>query len=162
MNRTALITTMMAASLGACGPDEGAGTSPITAATLGEQAVLPADHYLAQEPYATADIRRGETLSMQCRACHTVDKDGGHLVGPNLYGVFGRPAGSAPDYEYSSVLAASSIVWTPRALDAWLAQPYAFLPGNRMSFPGLVDGQDRSAVIAYLLRQTTGLSNDGT
>ena len=60
----------------------------------------------------------------------------------------------ATDYSYSEALASSNFVWTPRALDAWLAQPYPFLPGNRMSYPGLPDGDDRKAVIAYLLHYT--------
>ncbi len=73
-----------------------------------------------------------------------------------MFGVFGRTAGSAADYSYSEVLAAGGFVWTPRALNAWLAQPFAFLPGNRMSFPGIMDANDRDAVIAYLLQFTDG------
>ena len=99
---------------------------------------------------------------MQCRACHTLEQGGANVLGPNLFGVFGRTAGSAPDYPYSEVLAAGGFVWTPRALDAWLAQPFAFLPGNRMSFPGLKDGNDRNAVIAYLLQHTASRANEST
>ena len=60
------------------------------------------------------------------------------------------------------MLAASNFVWTPRALDAWLAQPFGFLPGNRMTFPGLLGRTDRDAVIAYLLQQTDSGGNEGT
>ena len=91
---------------------------------------------------------------MQCRACHTLEKGGANVLGPNLYALFGKTAGSASDYSYSEALASSNFVWTPRALDAWLAQPYPFLPGNRMSYPGLPDGDDRKAVISYLLHYT--------
>ncbi len=73
-----------------------------------------------------------------------------------MFGVFGKTAGSAAEYSYSEVLAAGGFVWTPRALNAWLAQPFAFLPGNRMSFPGMTDANDRDAVIAYLLQFTDG------
>lgn len=161
MSRAVLITFITASSflLGSCGQrdtDAGSGTvvALLTAATLGEQSILSPSDYLAQDRYAGADTGRGETLSMQCRACHTLEKGGAHVMGPNLFGLFGRTAGSAPGYSYSDALAAGGFVWTPRALDAWLAQPFAFLPGNRMSFPGLPDANDRTAVIAYLLQHT--------
>ncbi len=133
----------------------------LTAVTLGEQTILSSKEYLAQDEYAAADADRGETLSMQCRACHTLDQGGADVLGPNLFGLFGRTAGSAPGYSYSEALATSDFVWTPRALDAWLAQPYPFLPDNRMSFPGLPDSNDRNAVIAYLLQHTDAGDNDG-
>ena len=135
-------------------------TTRLTAVTLGEQTVLSSKEYLAQDTYATADTDRGETLSMQCRACHTLDQGGADVLGPNLFGLFGRTAGSAPGYSYSEALATSDFVWTPRALDAWLAQPYPFLPDNRMSFAGLPDSNDRNAVIAYLLQHTDAGDND--
>jgi len=165
MSRVILITLITATtcSLGSCGQsgtDAASGTNTrapsLTAATLGEQTVLSPKDYLAQDKYAAVDTGRGEVLSMQCRACHTLEQGGANVSGPNLFGVFARTAGSAPDYLYSEVLAAGGFVWTPRALDAWLAQPFAFLPGNRMSFPGLTDGNDRNAVIAYLLQVTDG------
>ena len=77
------------------------------------------------------------------------------MVGPNLYGFFGKPAGSSDRYPYSAALQESDFVWTPRALDAWLSQPARFLPGNRMSFPGVSRASDRADVIAYLLEATS-------
>ncbi len=165
MSRVLLIILITAATcpLGSCGQsgtDAASGTitkaPPLTAATLGEQTILSLKDYLAQDEYAAADTRRGEALSMQCRACHTLEQGGANVLGPNLFGVFGKTAGSAADYSYSEVLAAAGFVWTPRALNAWLAQPFAFLPGNRMSFPGITDPNDRNAVIAYLLQFTDG------
>ena len=135
--------------------------APLTAATLGEQTVLASRDYLTEGVYASADISRGEALSTRCRACHSLEEGGGTIVGPNLFGVFGRSAGSAPDYPYSDVLSAGGFVWTPRALDAWLAEPFAFLPGNRMSFPGLSEPQDRNGLIAYLLQYTDSGSKAG-
>ena len=58
-------------------------------------------------------------------------------------------------YSYSDALQEADFVWTPRALDAWLAQPARFLPGNRMSFPGVSQASDRTDVIAYLLEATS-------
>ena len=169
MNRAVLVVFLAAAtfSLGACGQSgtDGAAmntvtTAAMTVATLGEQTILSPADYLTQDRYATADTDRGEILSMQCRACHSLEEGGGAIVGPNLFGVFGKTAGSAPGYPYSEALAASDFVWTPRALDAWLAQPFGFLPDNRMSFPGLPNVNDRNAVIAYLLQHTNSSIND--
>jgi len=171
MTRAGLIIliTTSAFSLGGCGEsgsDAGSGSktkvSPLTAATLGEQTVLSSRDYLAQDIYAAADTSRGETLSMQCRACHTLEQGGANVLGPNLFGLFGRSAGSLPGYSYSVVLASGGFIWTPRALEAWLAQPFAFLPGNRMSFPGLRDANDRNAVIAFLLLHTGAGTDQGT
>ncbi|MFQ6006097.1 MAG: c-type cytochrome [Woeseia sp.] len=147
-------------ALGACSPgeqdaaaDRSEPPAALTAATLGEQSILSAEDYLADTAYLHADVRRGEALAMQCRACHSLERGGASIVGPNLFGIFGRPAGSA-DFAYSDALAGSDFVWTPRALDAWLVQPFAFLPGNRMSFPGLPADDDRNSLIAYLLHTT--------
>ncbi len=170
MNRAVLIVWVSAVtlSLGACEQCETGAASknsvtaaPLTAATLGEQTILSARDYLAEGAYASADTSRGEALSTRCRACHSLEEGGGNIVGPNLFGLFGRTAGSAPDYPYSDALSASGFVWTPRALDAWLAEPFAFLPGNRMSFPGLSEPKDRNGLIAYLLQYTDGGSKAG-
>ncbi len=76
------------------------------------------------------------------------------MVGPNLHRFFGKKVGSVAGYRYSAALQEADFVWTPRALDAWLAQPARFLPGNRMSFPGVSGAGDRADVIAYLLEAT--------
>jgi len=55
---------------------------------------------------------------------------------------------------------AADFVWTPRALDAWLAQPGRFLPGNRMTFGGIFGQRDRDDLIAYLLVKTNAESSE--
>ena len=162
LNRVAqaMLISAAAVALTACGErgsetDAGKGkaSSALTAATLGEQSILSASDYLTQDAYASADMSRGEALSMQCRACHTLENGGASIVGPNLYGIFGKKAGTNAEYVYSEVLKTSNFVWTPRALDAWLAEPFSFLPGNRMTCPGLPNESDRNALISYLIRQ---------
>jgi cytochrome c len=103
---------------------------------------------------ATADVKRGETLYFQCRACHTLNEGGAHKVGPNLYGLFGQKAGSAAGFSYSDAVKNSDIVWTPATVSAWLEQPAEFLPGNMMVFVGVRKPQDRANVIAFLQRET--------
>lgn len=142
----------------ACGGDEAAQSQPLqavlTAGTLGEQAITPVSDYLADPRYANADRKNGETQARICRACHSLDKAGPNMIGPNLHGVFGKSAGRVAGFSYSETLAGAGFVWTPRALDAWLAQPTRFLPGNRMTFAGVMDEGARNDLIAYLLEVT--------
>lgn len=156
----ATLLTVLAMSVAACGkageaPESGAGTTEVlTAATLGEQVVLPSDDYLELPRYQDADPAYGRNLALQCRTCHILDRRDSSPLGPSLYGMFGRRAGSLEDFRYSPALAQADFVWTPRALDAWLEAPWRFLPGNRMAFAGLPDPDARDALIAALLRMT--------
>ena len=147
-------------SLAGCGgestTDGGAAPLPVlTAATLGEQTVVSAAEWPAAPPYADADRAAGEDQARVCRACHALERGGPNMIGPNLHGFFGRPAGGVTSFQYSSALASAGFVWTPRALDAWLKAPGKFLPGNRMTYPGLARQADRDALIAYLLEVTS-------
>jgi cytochrome c len=100
------------------------------------------------------DLARGELLSLACQACHTLNAAGPNLIGPNLHRVFGRRAGTVPEFEYSSALAGVDFVWTPEALDAWLADPSGYLPGTTMAFTGYQSARDREDLIAYLAAAT--------
>ena len=75
---------------------------------------------------------------------------GRNKIGPSLYGVLGRKAGTAPGYAYSPALKGAGWVWTKAMLDKWIAGPKTVLPGTRMIFPGLPNPQDRADVIAFL------------
>lgn len=90
----------------------------------------------------------------QCVACHSFDKDGPRRSGPNLYGVFGKAAASAPGFQYSAALKKSGIVWTADALDAYFTAPGKSVPGTRMTFSGEPDPAKRQKMIAYLRAQT--------
>ena len=111
---------------------------------------------LSAEPrFTNAELERGELLSLACVACHTLGPGEEHLAGPNLHGVFGRAAASAAAFEFSTALRESGIIWTAAELDAWLAEPEGFVPGNNMVFAGLHSASDRSDLLAYLIRATT-------
>jgi cytochrome c len=156
-----LAAALLAIPLAGCGQQsedsgDGSGKAPFsTAATLGDQVVLTVEEYLASEPYASASRRKGERQAAVCKACHSLDAGGPHMIGPALHGIFGAKAGTRSGFEYSAVLRNADFVWTPEALDAWLAQPGRFLPGNRMTFAGVYEQEDRDGLIAYLLEATT-------
>jgi cytochrome c len=103
---------------------------------------------------AQGDPEQGERVFNQCRACHTVGEGEPHRVGPNLHGVVGRKAGSAEGFNYSSAMQEANVVWDEGTLSEYLADPRAFIPGNRMAFPGLRDEGQRADVIAYLRQES--------
>ncbi len=136
---------LLAAACGKSGGDApSAAPDPAASAAV---AALPA-------PYNTADIAHGKALFAQCRSCHTAVKDGANMVGPNLYGVFGRVAGTKADFNYSPALKAAGFTWDGPHLDAWLKDPRGYLPGAKMTFAGLSEEKDRIDVIAYLKTET--------
>ena len=152
----ALVTVVAGCGKKSDGPGTESGTAPLpTAATLGEQVVLTAEEYLAAAPYATANRSRGERQAQICKACHSLGESGPNMVGPALYGFFGRQVGTRSGFEYSAVMRNADFVWTPEAMNAWLAQPGRFLPGNRMTFAGVPKQEDRDDLIAFLLEATS-------
>ncbi|MGI9489822.1 MAG: c-type cytochrome [Geminicoccaceae bacterium] len=99
---------------------------------------------------------RGEKLFRTCSACHTTTPDDGHRAGPTLYGLFGRIAGSHPDYSYSEALLKSDLVWSEETIDELFAiGPDHLLPGTKMPLQRMPDSQDRADLIAFLKRVTT-------
>ena len=98
---------------------------------------------------------RGAALFRKCEACHTVTPDGGHRAGPTLYRLFGRTAGSHPDYPYSAALARSDLVWTEETVARLFeVGPEVLVPGSKMPLQRMPDARDRAALVAYLRRVT--------
>ena len=147
------LTTLASTTLVACGSGEPAAPAaparpaPTEAEKLALLAALPA-------PYNQGDLENGRRAFARCRSCHTIAEGGSNTTGPNLYGLFGRTAGTHPRYNYSKALKAAGFAWDAQKLDQWLSGPRTFLPGNKMSFAGLPDASDRRDVIAYLKVET--------
>ena len=99
---------------------------------------------------ATADPAQGQTLTRQCIACHTFEDGGPHRVGPNLWDVVGRPKASREGFNYSPVLLELGGDWSFEDLNAYLANPRDFAPGNRMAYAGVRAVDDRAALIVYM------------
>ena len=100
-----------------------------------------------------ADVMAGEAIAERCGACHDWSKGGPNKIGPNLYGVVGRPKAGHPGFDYSAAMKAKGGNWSDADLFAFLRQPAAFTPGTKMSFAGLPRVQERLNVIAFLRKQ---------
>jgi cytochrome c len=98
----------------------------------------------------SASVEKGQTTAKQCQACHTFEKGGPNRVGPNLYGIVGRPRASHPGFNYSAAMKAKGGTWTFGELYAFLANPRGYIPGTAMTFAGLSRGQQRADVIDFL------------
>ena len=163
-NRVVLSGAVAALSLlvlSACGrstsnaPSVGAPPPPAPAApglTDAQQKALIAE---LPASYQTADLSNGEAKFAVCRSCHTLNEGGDDMVGPNLWGVFGRKAGSKPGFSYSNDMKAAGWSWDTDRLDKWIANPKAVLLGTKMTYVGMPDANDRRDVIAFLKVRTS-------
>lgn len=116
---------------------------------------------LAMAPLGGAmaqDADAGARVFNQCRACHTINQGGRSGVGPNLYGVWGRPAGSIEGFRYSAPMRAKAgegLAWTPENMRAYLTDPKAVVPAGSMAFAGIRNEQQLNDLLAYLERAST-------
>jgi cytochrome c len=91
-------------------------------------------------------LKGKEIYDARCSACHSVDDN---RVGPMHLGVFGRKAGGVKSYRYSDALSRSKVIWSRETLTAWLTNPEALIPAQRMGY-SMDNAQDREDVVAYL------------
>jgi cytochrome c len=115
---------------------------------LGGVGLATVTYVSAQPPEGNAT--RGAAAFRQCTGCHSVES-GVHLSGPSLAHVWGSRAGTVNGFtRYSEPLKRAAVVWDAPALDRWLQDPQAVVPGNLMTFQGLKDERQRADLIAYL------------
>ena len=103
---------------------------------------------------ASANVADGKKIFKKCAACHSIAKDGGNKIGPALWGVLGRKAGSVADYKYSKAMTAYGKPWSFEEMNGFLTKPKDWLKGTKMSFVGLKNAKDRAAIILYMNENT--------
>ena len=99
---------------------------------------------------AMGDLGHGEKVFKKCSACHQIAADGKNMIGPNLWGVIGRTAGSISDYKYSKAMVAYAKEWSYEEMNSYLIKPQAYIKGTKMAFAGLRKEKDRASVILYM------------
>jgi cytochrome c len=117
-------------------------------------AAAPAGVAPIAERLKAADLSKGEAISKKCIVCHSFAKGAPNKVGPNLWGIVGSKPAEVPGYTFSDAMKArEDKPWTYEALDSFLTSPRTFVPGTKMTFPGLAKPQDRADIIAWLRQQ---------
>jgi len=104
--------------------------------------------------FASTSVAEGAKVFKKCAACHSIAKGGGNKIGPALWGVLGRQAGSVSDYKYSKAMAAHGKTWSFEEINSFLIKPKDWIKGTKMSFVGLKSKNDRVAVILYMNEKT--------
>jgi cytochrome c len=99
---------------------------------------------------ASADAAAGAKVAKKCQACHSLDQGGPNKVGPDLWGVVGRPKASHEGFNYSDAMKAKGGDWTLTDLASFIHNPKEFVPGTKMLFPGVPDTTDLADLLAYL------------
>jgi cytochrome c len=128
----------------------------VTTASTGGAAAQPAEEPLPDfgSVLPTADVNAGKTVSGKCLQCHDISKGGPNKIGPELWGVIGRPRATEAGFAYSSAMNSSHTAWTYDALFKYLKSPQAVVPGTKMSFAGIRSSQDRVNLLAFLRTQS--------
>ncbi len=106
--------------------------------------------FVATAAQAAGDATAGAQVFKKCAICHNNTKGAPAKIGPNLFGVTGRKAGTFAGFSYSPAMKNSGITWTDDKIAAYANDPQKTVPGNRMPFPGLHNDKDAANVAAYL------------
>jgi cytochrome c len=108
-------------------------------------------------PGSDADEAKGQLVfNNACRTCHTT-KEGDNRLGPHLYKIVGRKAGSLPNYDYSSAMKSADFIWDEAKLNRFITNPDEMVPGNNMKpYGGLASADDRAKILTFLRSLATG------
>jgi len=104
--------------------------------------------------FASTSAAEGAKVFKKCSTCHSVNEGGANKIGPALWGVLGRKAGSLSDYKYSKAMTAYGKSWSFEEMNGFLIKPKDWIKGTKMSFAGLKNAKERAAVILYMNENT--------
>ena len=104
--------------------------------------------------FASTSPADGARVFKKCLSCHSIAREGKNRIGPKLFGVLGRQAGSISDYKYSKAMATHGKVWSFEEMNSFLIKPKDWINGTKMQFLGLKNAKDRAAVILYMNENT--------
>ena len=104
--------------------------------------------------FASTSAAEGAKVFKKCAACHSIAEGGANKIGPALWGVLGRSAGSHPDYKYSKAMATYGKKWSFEEMNGFLLKPKDWIKGTKMSYSGLKKAKERAAVILYMNENT--------
>jgi cytochrome c len=124
-----------------------AGVTTVASTTTGETS-LETGNIMAL--FASTSAADGVKIFKKCAACHSIVQGGANKIGPALWNVLGRKAGSVSGYKYSKAMLAHGKPWSFEEMDGFLTKPKDWIKGTKMSFAGLKNAKDRAAVILYM------------
>ena len=104
--------------------------------------------------FASTSAADGAKVFKKCLTCHSIGKGDPNKIGPNIFGVLNRKAGSISGYKYSKAMVAFGKSWSVEEMDGFLTKPRDWVKNTKMSFIGLKNAKDRAAVILYLNEKT--------
>jgi len=129
-------------------------TVTTVASTSAETSSVSSESENIMALFASTSVAEGAKVFKKCAACHSINEGGSNKIGPALWGVLGRPAGSVPDYKYSKAMAAYGKNWSFEEMNGFLIKPKVWIKGTKMSFAGLKNAKERAAVILYMNENT--------
>nr|ADI19600.1 cytochrome c2 [uncultured SAR11 cluster bacterium HF0770_37D02] len=131
-----------------------AGVTTVTSTTSAETSSGNSESENIMALFASTSAADGAKVFKKCLACHSVAKEGPNKIGPNIFGVLNRRAGSVSNYKYSKAMLTYGKVWSFEEMNGFLTKPKDWLKGTKMSFVGLKNAKDRAAVILYMNENT--------
>ena len=131
-----------------------ASVTTVASTTSAETSSVSSESVNIMALFASTNAAEGAKIFKKCAACHSITEGGGNKIGPALWGVLGRKAGSISDYKYSKAMTAHGKLWSFEEMDGFLTKPKDWIKGTKMSFLGLKSEKERAAVILYMNEKT--------